>query len=71
MGPETPHPRQVVLELRELDLELALGGVRMVGEDVEDHRGAVDNGRAERLLEVALLSRRELVVDGDQVGVVR
>ena len=71
MGPQAAHPREVVLELRELDLELALGGVGVVGEDVEDHRGAVDHGHAERLLEVALLARRQLVVDGDQVGVGR
>ncbi len=71
MRPEAPHSREVVLELSQLDLELALGGVRVVGEDVEDHRGAVDHGHAERLLEVALLPRRELVVDGNEVRVVR
>ena len=43
--------------------------VGVVGEDVEDHRGAVDHRHAERRLEVALLARRELVVAGDQVGV--
>ena len=69
MRPQAAHAREVVLELRELDLELALGGVRVRGEDVEDDRGAVDHRHAERLLEVALLARRELVVAGDQVGV--
>ena len=43
----------------------------MVGEDVEDHRGAVDHRNVERRLEVALLARRELVVAGDQVRVRR
>src|SRR3954451_23272532 len=46
VGPQPAHPREVVLELRELDLELALGRVRVSGEDVEDHRGAVDDGDA-------------------------
>ena len=69
VGPQAPHPRQVVLELRQLDLELALGAVRVVGEDVEDHRGAVDHRHAERRLEVSLLARHQLVVAGDQVGV--
>ena len=67
--PQPPHAREVVLELRELDLQLALGRVRVVGEDVEDHRGAVDDRDAELLLEVALLARGELVVAGDDVGV--
>ena len=39
----------------------------MVGEDVEDDRGAVDHGHVERLLEVALLARLELVVAGHDV----
>ena len=67
--PQPPHPREVVLELRELDLELALGGVSMRGEDVEDDRRPVDHRDAERGLEVALLAGRELVVAGDEVGV--
>ena len=69
MGPQPPHAGEVVLELGELDLELALGRVGVVGEDVEDHRGAVDHRHPQCRLEVALLARRELVVAGDQVGV--
>ena len=69
MGPQSAHAREVVLELRQLDLELSLCAVRVVGEDVEDHRGAIDHRHAERRLEVPLLARHELVVAGDQVGV--
>ena len=43
--PEAAHPRQVVLELRELDLELALGADGVLGEDVEDQLRAVDHAR--------------------------
>ena len=57
VGPQAAHPREVVLELGQLDLELALGGVGVVGEDVEDHRRAVDHRHAERRLEVPLLAR--------------
>jgi hypothetical protein len=39
----------------------------VVGEDVEDHGGAVDHRHAERLFEVTFLSRRELVVGRDEV----
>src|SRR6516165_9681679 len=57
VGPQPPHPGQVVLELGQLDLKLALGRVGVGGEDVEDDRGAVDHRQAQRLLEVALLAR--------------
>ena len=46
--PHAPHARQVVLELRELDLQLALGADGVLGEDVEDQLGAVDDTRVER-----------------------
>ena len=69
MRPQPAHAGEVVLELGELDLELAVGRVGVAGEDVEDHGGAVDDGHAELLLEVALLARGELVVAGDDVRV--
>ena len=68
MLPHAPHPRQVVLELRELDLELALGAARVLGEDVEDQLRAVDDTRLEEVLEPALLRRVELVVDEQRLG---
>ena len=61
--PHPPHPREVVLELRELDLELPLGADGVLGEDVEDQLRAVDDPRLERVLERPLLWRAELVVD--------
>jgi len=53
--PQPAHPREVVLELRELDLELASALCALLGEDVENRRGAVDHrDLLQRLLEVAL-----------------
>ena len=69
VGPQPAHPREVVLELRQLDLQHALGAVRVVGEDVEDDRRAVDHRHADGLLEIALLARQQLVVARDEVGV--
>ena len=68
MLPHAPHARQVVLELRELDLELSLGRHRVLGEDVEDQLRAVDDARVERVLERPLLRRVELVVDEQHLG---
>ena len=48
---------QPVAQLGQLDLGLALLAVGVLGEDVEDHRGAVDGGAPEQLLEVELLRR--------------
>ena len=66
--PEAAHAREVVLELRQLDLELALGADGVLGEDVEDQLRAVDYPRLQRILELALLHRRELVVDDQRLG---
>ena len=61
--PHAAHAREVVLELRELDLELSLGRHRVLREDVEDQLGAVDDARLQRVFEHPLLRRGELVVD--------
>src|SRR5207247_6914806 len=60
--PHPSHPRKVVLELGQLDLELALGALRMLGEDVEDELGAIDDAELQLVLEAALLARIEVVV---------
>ena len=60
---------QAIAQQRQLDLGLALQRVRVLGEDVEDHRGAVDGGAPEQLLQVELLGRAQLVVEHDGVGV--
>ena len=65
--PEAAHARQVVLELRQLDLELALGADGVLGEDVEDQLRPVDHARLQRVLERPLLHGRELVVDDQRL----
>ena len=63
------EPRQPVAQQREFDLRLAFERARVLGEDVEDHVGAIDGRAPEDLLEVALLRRRQFVVEHDRVGV--
>ena len=65
------HPREVVLELRKLDLELALGAAGVLGEDVEDQLRPVDDACLERVLERSLLRRAELLVDEQNLRVCR
>ena len=43
VGPHPLEPGQRVFELRQLDLEVGLVGLRPGGEDVEDHLGPVDH----------------------------
>jgi succinyl-diaminopimelate desuccinylase len=61
--PHAPHTREVVFELRKLDLELSLGADGMLGEDVEDQLGSIDDPRLEGVLERPLLGGAQLGVD--------
>ncbi len=66
--PHAAHARQVVLELRELHLQLALGRDRVLRENVQVQLCPVDDARIECVFEVALLRRVELVVDDHTLG---
>jgi hypothetical protein len=63
------QPRQSIAQERQLDLSLALERVRVLAEDVEDHRSAVDRRATEQLLQVELLRRGQFVVEHHGVGV--
>ena len=57
---------QEVVQLGELDLELALAGSGATREDVQDELGAINNLQIQRLFEVAELGGREVVVEDNQ-----
>lgn len=59
--------RQHVLHLRERDLRLALSGLGVLGEDVEDQGGPVDHLDLDDVLEVDELAGAELTVAHDGV----
>jgi hypothetical protein len=61
--PHAAHAREVVLELCQLDLQLPLRGDRVLGEDVQDQLGPVDDAGGQRILERPLLCRLQLLVD--------
>ncbi len=60
--------RQQVFELRQLHLRLALFGLGVLGEDVQDQRGAVDDLDLDHVLQRATLAGLEFVVDDHGVG---
>ena len=66
--PEATHARQVVLQLRELDLELSLGRDGVLRENVEDQLCPVDDAGRQRVLERALLRRRQFLVGDQHLG---
>ncbi len=55
--------------MRQLDLQLAFTSPGAAGKDVENELRAVDDPAIERVLEVALLGGREVVVDDHEVDV--
>jgi hypothetical protein len=64
----TAQARQEILQLGQLDLRLALPRLRVLGEDVEDQRGAVDDLDLDDVLQGAPLGGRQLGVADDGVG---
>ena len=60
--------REQVLELRQLDLDLALVRARAAREDVEDELRPVDDLDRGRLRDRARLRGREVLVDDDVIG---
>src|SRR5712692_8824278 len=68
MRPAAHQPRRRVLELRKLHLELALVTLGALGEDVQDQTRAVDDRAAERLLQIALLRGRQVVIENRERG---
>src|SRR5260221_8883608 len=66
-----PQARRDVLQPRHLDLQLRLAAMRMTMEDLHDHAGPIEHKRTGRTLEVAGLTRRDLVIDDHVLGLGR
>ena len=69
LGALAPEPGKAVLEQGQLHLEHALPAGGMLGEDVEDDRNPVHHVALEQLLEVALLTGSEAVVEHHDVDI--
>jgi hypothetical protein len=69
VGPRTRQARESVLILRQFDLKGSLARLSMLGENIQNQRGAIHHthGFSEDLLELALMTWRELVVKEDHI----
>ena len=67
MRPQAAQAGQQVFHLREFYLGFGLGGLRAVGKDVEDERGAVHDLHLERFFQMVGLLSAEVVVEDDHV----
>jgi hypothetical protein len=68
VGPAAHQARGHVLELRQLDLQLALEGARALGENREDESAAIEHAALQLFLQVAFLAGTEWRVDHHEVG---
>ena len=70
VSPAANQTRGQVLQLRQFHLQLALVGGGALGENVEDQAGAVQHPDLQALFQVALLGRRQRVVEDDDLDLV-
>ncbi len=66
VGPLARQSRHEIFQLRQLHLQLAFVAARPLGEDVEDQLAAVDDANFEGVFQIALLRRRQILVNDDQ-----
>ena len=65
----SPEPGEPVSMLSQFDLDPALAARSVLGEDVENQRNPVYDIAFEHLLQVALLSRAQFVVENDHIDI--
>ena len=63
VSPAAHQPRRQVLELRQLHLQLALEGLRTLREDIQYQSGTIEHPALQFAFEIALLRRRQRVVE--------
>src|SRR5262249_48646827 len=66
VSPAAHQARRQMLELRKLDLQLAFMTARTLRKYIQDQTDAIDDAARELLFEIALLRRRELMIEDDQ-----
>ena len=69
VAPEPRQARQQMLQLRQLDLELALACAGALGEDVQNERRAVEDLAVKGGLQVAALRGGQLVIEDNGIDI--
>ena len=69
VGPGADQPALLIDEMGELDLQAPFPRPRALAEDFEDQPGAVEHLDVPRRLEIALLHRRQRMIDDHQAGI--
>ena len=67
VGPAAHEAALLVVEMRKLDLQRAFLGARALAEDLQDQPGAIQHLGVQFLFEIALLHRRQRMIDDDQL----
>ena len=62
------QPRQQILQLRQLHLQLPFTGARMAGKDIEDQLRAANHPHMHNVFNVSLLRGRKIVIKDDELG---
>ena len=70
MRPHAREAREQIFVLRQLDLRLGVGRLRVLGEDVEDKVRAVHHLAAHKFLNITLLRRWQLIINDHHVDIV-
>jgi hypothetical protein len=60
--------RQLILQLRQLHLQLTFAGTRVPGEDIQDQLRPVDNSGWKFSFQVTQLRRGQVMVEQQQIG---
>src|SRR5690606_4056514 len=71
VGPAADQTGTQMIELGQLDLQLALVGTGALGEDIQNQTGTVDHPALQFALQVTLLAGGQHVVEDDQVALPR
>lgn len=58
-----------MLELRQLDLELAFARAGALGKNIENQRGAIEHLAVKDFFQVAALGGREFVIEDDRIDI--
>jgi hypothetical protein len=68
VAPTSDQPRREMTQLRELDLKLTFEAARALREDIQDQARSIENTALQERFQVALLTRRQRVIENDEIG---